>query len=102
MADSEPPHNDQPRLFCEKNAADSLRISLGEDWLRDLPTPDTVEFEEILQRSSGIRQLEFDCQELKAWDSSLLTCLLRGKARFRGSDLSLLRADPERQQAHAI
>jgi phospholipid/cholesterol/gamma-HCH transport system permease protein len=69
--------SEPPRLLCDRPAADRLQIRLSGSWLRDLPQPAMAEIEGALGEAPGVAQVVFDCQELQAWDSSLLTFLLR-------------------------
>ena len=54
-----------------------MQIRLSGAWVSDLPQPGMAEIEGLLGKDAGISQVTFDCRELQAWDSSLLTFLLR-------------------------
>jgi phospholipid/cholesterol/gamma-HCH transport system permease protein len=54
-----------------------LQVRLSGSWLRDLPQPAVADLEEALRNAPGTCRVVFDCRELQAWDSSLLTFLLR-------------------------
>jgi phospholipid/cholesterol/gamma-HCH transport system permease protein len=65
------------RLRCIGTGAERLQVVLAGAWLRVHPAPVTTELEKALGERPGLRQVSFDCAELQAWDSSLLTFLLR-------------------------
>ncbi len=69
--------SETPRLLWEGPAADRLQVRLSGSWLRDLPQPAVADLEEALRNAPGTCRVVFDCRELQAWDSSLLTFLLR-------------------------
>ncbi len=69
--------SETPRILWEGAATDRLQVRLCGSWLRDLPQPAVADLEEALRNTPGTCRVVFDCQELQAWDSSLLTFLLR-------------------------
>jgi phospholipid/cholesterol/gamma-HCH transport system permease protein len=66
-----------PGLRCVRTGVERLQVFLTGAWLRQYPAPVTAELEKALGERPGLRQVSFDCAELQAWDSSLLTFLLR-------------------------
>jgi phospholipid/cholesterol/gamma-HCH transport system permease protein len=66
-----------PHLRCVRTGAERLQVVLTGAWLRVHPAPVTAELEKALGERSDFRQVNFDCAGLQAWDSSLLTFLLR-------------------------
>ena len=69
--------SDPPRLSWKRLSADRLQICLSGAWVHDLKQPGIGELEEVLRNSPRSCRVAFDCRELQAWDSSLLTFLLR-------------------------
>ncbi len=66
-----------PQLRCIRTGAERLQVVLTGAWLRKYPAPVTAELDNALGEWSDLRQVSIDCAELQAWDSSLLTFLLR-------------------------
>jgi phospholipid/cholesterol/gamma-HCH transport system permease protein len=57
--------------------ADTLLIRLSGDWKITGPLPSPAEAQKPFESDGGIRRIAFDARDLGAWDSGLLTFLIR-------------------------
>ncbi|MBP1741331.1 MAG: hypothetical protein H6Q48_3624, partial [Deltaproteobacteria bacterium] len=58
-------------------AADTLLVRLSGEWKITEPLPATADVEKPLESAKGIRRVSFDTKALGAWDSGLLTFLIK-------------------------
>ncbi len=64
-------------LSVTSPAAEALLVRLSGDWKLTATLPSTSEVEKSLESGKGMRRVTFDARELGAWDSGLLTFLIK-------------------------
>ncbi|MCU0595110.1 MAG: ABC transporter permease [Desulfobacterota bacterium] len=64
-------------LSVTSPTAEALLVRLSGDWKLTATLPSTSEVEKSLESGQGIRRVAFDARELGAWDSGLLTFLIK-------------------------
>jgi phospholipid/cholesterol/gamma-HCH transport system permease protein len=62
---------------CEQADAATLRLHVSGRWKIDGPTPAADEVLQQVQSSPGLTRITVDAQQVAAWDSTLITFLLR-------------------------
>jgi phospholipid/cholesterol/gamma-HCH transport system permease protein len=77
MDDSEKRKTSTAGLSITTPAADTLLVKLSGDWKITEPLPATADLERALESARAIRRISFDAKELGAWDSGLLTFLIK-------------------------
>lgn len=69
--------SDEPVIGFRIQEAETLVLQLGGSWRMQQGLPDLPDFGKLLASGGGVTRIVFDTQDLRAWDSSLLTFLLR-------------------------
>jgi phospholipid/cholesterol/gamma-HCH transport system permease protein len=64
-------------LSITTQAADTLLVRLSGDWKITEPLPSASDVEKPFESAKGVRRISFDAKELGAWDSGLLTFLIK-------------------------
>lgn len=68
-----------PRLSIDRPLADTVRLTLHGTWTLGQPLPSSSDLEKALETPPKAQRLAFDAKNLGAWDSGLLTFLVRVK-----------------------
>lgn len=63
-------------ITVEQTDDDTLTVYFSGDWKIDQPQPEDSELRNAIESRAGIRQLQFNTDNLQVWDSSLLTFLV--------------------------
>ncbi len=69
--------NGTPRISLSRPSGDRLLVSLSGDWTLSRELPSTQDVEQSIRSSEAPQKLVFDSQDLGAWESGLLTFLLK-------------------------
>jgi phospholipid/cholesterol/gamma-HCH transport system permease protein len=64
-------------LSVKAPTAEGLLVKLSGDWKITEPLPSASEVEKSLESGRGLRRVAFDTEELREWDSGLLTFLIK-------------------------
>ena len=77
MNESEKRNPTTAGLSMTTQATDTLLVKLSGEWKITEPLPATADVEKALESARGIRRISFDTKDLGAWDSGLLTSLIK-------------------------
>ena len=77
MVELEPRKPTTAGLSIATPASDTLLLKLSGDWKITEALPSTSDVEKSLDSAKGVRRLAFDTKDLGAWDSGLLTSLIK-------------------------
>jgi phospholipid/cholesterol/gamma-HCH transport system permease protein len=69
--------SDGPKIGFSVTDSGTLVIHLRGNWRIEQRLPDQPDLEKEVTSACGVKEIAFDTQELGAWDSSLLTFLIR-------------------------
>ncbi len=67
----------QPQLQVTRTADDTLLVQLTGSWRLQDELPDATEVQQHLETGAAVRRMAFDAQGITAWDTGLLTFLLK-------------------------
>jgi phospholipid/cholesterol/gamma-HCH transport system permease protein len=90
-SDKERQH-DRGALHFSRTADDTLRMDLSGSWTSRDEIPSVDEVEQQIQSDSKVRRVAMDCRDLTAWDSGLLTFLIKLKERCDQGEVTLERS----------
>jgi phospholipid/cholesterol/gamma-HCH transport system permease protein len=76
-------------LNFSKKEPDTLVINLAGDWKRENRPPAAREEEKQLEMGPQIKRILFKTENLKGWDSSLLTFLIRVRSSASGNNITV-------------
>ena len=87
--------------FIQPDAKDSLTIGLAGDWKigEEIPSPDDA-IEQI--ESARIKQIGFDTKQFGAWDSGLLTFLIKIIGLCEKKDIAVDKRDSRRVSGNSF
>lgn len=68
---------EKPELHWDRKDHDNLMLRLAGMWRIGEAIPSSEQVKEEIESSSDLRRISFDTEQLLAWDSSLLTFLVR-------------------------
>ena len=76
-------------LLFEQPSKDTLRVNLSGSWKLGQPLPSTNDVRQQVESAGGIRQITFDAEKLRDWDTGLLTFLRKLYKLCSSSNINL-------------